>query len=59
MSALSPAFSALFPTPIAACSAAPVETPAKMPSCWRSSRVRVTASAEPTEKGVVSNHQCG
>ncbi len=32
-----PAASAFLPTPIAACSAAPVETPAKMPSCWRSS----------------------
>src|SRR5690349_10563028 len=44
MSACSPAFNALAAMPSAACSTAPVEIPAKMPSTWTSSRVRLTAS---------------
>ena len=38
----------------AACRTAPVEMPAKMPSSSISSRVRLTASREPTENRVVS-----
>src|SRR5882757_3827539 len=53
MSACSPAFTALSAMPSAACSTAPVEIPAKMPSLCTNSRVRLTASNDPTEKRVV------
>ncbi len=44
-----PAFSAFAAIPSAACTIAPVEIPAKMPSLLSNSRVRRTASRGPTE----------
>jgi hypothetical protein len=54
MSARSPAATALAAMPRPACSAAPAEMPAKMPSAEMNSRVRRSASAEETENRVVS-----
>src|SRR5262249_28649107 len=54
MSARCPALRALAAMARAACSAAPVEIPAKMPSASSSSRVRRRASLPETENRVVS-----
>jgi len=54
MSARCPAAWALAAMPSAACSAPPAEMPAKMPSEFSSSRVRLSASAYDTENRVVS-----
>ena len=53
MSARSPAACALAAIASAACRAAPVEIPAKIPSLSSSSLVRRSASAEETENRVV------